>query len=65
MISITGFKKGDVAQNAFDQKVIIHDISKGEIVFEWVNVGKVEVLSEDEFDAIFKKANDEQEKEKQ
>lgn len=65
MTSITGFKKGDIAKNAFEQKVIIHDISKCEIVFEWIDAGKVEVLNEDEFDAIFKKANDEQEKEKQ
>lgn len=55
--SLTGFKVKDCVVNDFDQQAIITDISNGEIVFEWVDAHKVEVLSEDEFDAIFKKAN--------
>lgn len=60
--SLTGFKKGDIAQNGFGQQVEVYDISRGEIAFMWVDAGKADVMQEDEFDAIFKKVNNEQEK---
>ena len=51
--SMTGFESGDEAINGFNQKVKIVDVSRGEIVFEWLDAHKVETLDEDEFDAIF------------
>lgn len=56
--SLTGFKKGDIAQNGFGQKVEVFDISNGEIAFMWLDAGKADVMLEDEFDAIFTKLND-------
>ncbi len=55
MSSITGFKRNDIAVNDFNQKVKIVDISRCEIVFAWIDEDKVDVLSEDEFDRLFRK----------
>ena len=55
--SLTGFNKGDEAVNGFNQKVKVVDISRGKIVFEWLDAHKVDALGEDEFDALFKKVD--------
>lgn len=53
--SLTGYAKGDFAQNGFGQQVEVYDVCKGNIAFMWVDAGKAEVMQEDEFDAIFTK----------
>ncbi len=55
MTSTTGFYPKDIAVNGFNQKVEVIDVSRGEIVFEWLDENRVDTMSEDEFDAIFKK----------
>lgn len=57
MISMTGFKKNDVAVNDFNQKVRVVDISREEIVFVYEQDCKVHTMSEDEFDMLFTKVN--------
>lgn len=57
MTSITGFYPKDIAVNGFDQKVEVIDISRGEIVFSWIDEYKVDTMQEDEFDMIFKKVD--------
>lgn len=58
MTSITGFYPKDLAVNDFDQMVEVIDVSRGEIVFEWIDANKVDTLSEDEFDMLFTKVRD-------
>lgn len=53
--SMTGFKKDDIAVNDFSQKVKVTDISRGEIVFEWIGQDSTDTMKEDEFDKIFTK----------
>ena len=55
MTSITGFYPKDIAVNGFDQKVEVIDVSRGEIVFSWIDEHKVDTMQEDEFDMLFKK----------
>lgn len=57
MTSITGFYPKDIAVNGFDQKVEVIDVSRGEIVFSWIDEYKVDTMQEDEFDMIFKKVD--------
>ena len=53
MKALIPFEIGDIAVNAYNQKVRIDDICNDEVVFVWLYQDSVEVVSIDEFDEHF------------